>query len=660
MPGINSALVAVTTGPYLMPSQTAEFKTPLMSSEARRFPIGAEPQPGGGVHFRVWAPTPESISLVIEDGDDSRDVSLEPEGGGYFSRFIPEAAAGTRYRYRLDGDLLPDPASRYQPDGPFGPSQVVDPRTYEWTTGPSQGLSMHGQIIYEMHVGTFTPEGTWRSAATKLPLLAQTGITVLEVMPVSEFPGRFGWGYDGVFPYAPTRLYGTPDDFRAFIDTAHQHGLFVILDVVYNHLGPDGCVFGRFSTDYFSRDANEWGQGLNFDGENSDPVREYFSSNAAYWIDEYRLDGLRLDATQSMRDTSDEHVLTVIGRRARDAAKGRAIILVAENEPQHVRLVRPAEDGGYGLDALWNDDFHHSAFVAMTGNREAYFSDHHGTPQELVSAAKFGYLFQGQRYAWQKQPRGTRADGVDPAVFVNFIENHDQLANSGDGSRMRMRTTPGRYRAMSALFILMPGTPMLFQGQEFGASAPFLFFADHRPELAEAVQKGRAEFLTQFPSLASPEMQRNLPLPHDPKTWERTILDWREYDTHVEYRRLYTDLLALRRSERAIAGPRGGTVDGAVLAPEAFVLHYFAGDPADERLLCVNLGPDLVAGCFAEPLVAPPDGFTWQLRWSSEDPDYGGAGMPPVVGDDGWRIHGHSAVVLQPVASEWSVARGRP
>jgi maltooligosyltrehalose trehalohydrolase len=430
---------------------------------------------------------------------------------------------------------------------------------------------MRGQVIYEMHVGTFTPEGTWKSAASKLPLVARTGITVLELMPVSEFPGQFGWGYDGVFPYAPTRLYGRPDDFRAFVDAAHGLGLAVILDVVYNHLGPDGCVFAKYSPDYFGH-STEWGEGLNFDGRNSGPVREFFSANAAYWIDEYHLDGLRLDATQSIHDASDDHMLAVIGRRARAAAGTRQIILVAENERQEVRLIRSLEEGGYGLDALWNDDFHHSARVALTGEREAYFSDHRGTAQEFVSAAKHGYLFQGQRYAWQKQARGTRTNGVEPWAFVNFIENHDQLANCGDGSRMHQTTTPGRYRAMSALFILMPGTPMLFQGQEFGASAPFRYFADHRPELAAAVQKGRAEFLSQFPSLASEEMQHRLPPPHDPHTFESTILDWTEYDTHVQHRRLYEDLLVMRRTDRAFVEQQPGRVDGAVLAPEAFVL----------------------------------------------------------------------------------------
>ena len=610
--------------------------------------MGAEAQPQGGVHFRVWAPTPETISLVLERNGEQTNVELARESDGYYATFVEEAEAGTRYWYRLDGQLLPDPASRWQPDGPLGASAVVDATRFSWRVPESRGLSMRGQVLYELHIGTFTPEGTWASAAGKLPLLARTGITVIEVMPVAEFPGRFGWGYDGVFPFAPTRLYGTPDDFREFVDAAHQHGLAVILDVVYNHFGPDGCVFARYSTDYFAPHSNEWGEGLNFDGPNAGPVRDFFISNAAYWIDEYRLDGLRLDATQSIHDGSDEHVLAVIARRARDAARSRQILLIAENETQDVRLVRPPAEGGYGLDGLWNDDFHHSATVALTGRREAYYSDHRGAPQEFISAAKRGYLFQGQRYAWQKQARGTRTDGLDPVTFVNFIENHDQIANSGDGSRLRTRTSPGRYRAMTALFILTPGTPMLFQGQEFGASTPFLYFADHHPELAAAVQKGRAEFLSQFPSMASPEMQRELPAPHDPQTFQRSMLDWSEYERHVSIRRLHEDLLALRRRDACFTAQHGGTVDGAVLASEAFVLRYAADAPDDERLLCINLGPDLEAGAFPEPLLAPPDGRVWRVRWSSEDPGYGGTGTPEVVGAHGWMLPGHSAVVLAP------------
>ena len=616
----------------------------------RRVPIGAELQPDGrSVHFRVWAPSPRDIALVLLTPRESSDVALVRDAEGYASALVPDLGAGQRYGYRVDGDLLPDPASRAQPDGPFGMSAVVDPARFRWSDAGWSGISLEGQVLYELHVGTFTPEGTWRAAAARLPHLLRTGITVVEVMPVAEFPGRWGWGYDGVFPYAPTRLYGTPDDFRAFVNEAHRFGLGVILDVVYNHLGPDGCVFGRFATSYFAdRYATEWGDALNFDGPSSGPVREYFSSNAAYWIDEFHLDGLRLDATQSIHDRSAEHILARMTRLTRAAAGRRRIILVSENESQHVRLIRPLNDGGYGLDALWNDDFHHSAVVALTGRAEAYYSDHRGSPQELISAAKRGYLFQGQRYAWQKQPRGTRTDGLPPAAFVTFLENHDQLANSGDGSRLHQRSSPGSYRAMTALFLLMPATPMLFQGQEFGSTAPFLYFADHRPELEAAVAQGRAEFVRQFPSLASPEAQARLAPPHAAATFQRCRLDWCESEANSAAMRLHTDLLALRKSTAAFRA-QSAALDGAVLAPGALVLRFPTGRPEDERLLIVNVGPDLIAGSFAEPLVAPPDGLTWRVEWSSEHPDYGGAGIPEVCTASGWRIPGQSATVLNAV-----------
>jgi len=616
----------------------------------RRLPVGADVQPDRAAHFRVWAPAPRELSLIVErPRGEATEVALESEGSGYYSAFVPDVRPGDRYWYRLDGHQLPDPASRFQPDGPFGASMIVDPARFTWTDEAWTGPRLEGQVLYEMHIGTFTQEGTWRSAIARLPHLVRSGVTTVEVMPIAEFPGRFGWGYDGVFPYAPVRVYGKPDDFRAFVDAAHSFGLAVILDVVYNHLGPDGCVFAQYSKDYFAKKVEtEWGDALNFDGPQAAPVREYFISNAGYWIAEYHLDGLRLDATQSIHDRSSEHILAEIGSAARAAANGRRVLLVAENEPQDVRLVKPLDAGGYGLDALWNDDFHHSAIVALTGRREAYYTDHRGVPQEFISAAKYGYLFQGQRYGWQRQNRGTRTHGLPPAAFVNFIENHDQIANSGDGSRVRLRTTPARYRAMTALMLLMPGTPMLFQGQEFGSSAPFRYFADHNPELAKAVQQGRAGFVTQFPSLAAPEAQERLPPPHALETFEQCRLDWHEYEAHVTHRRLHEDLLALRRSEVAFRAQAPGAVDGAVLAPETFVLRFMTPHESDERLLAVNFGPDLVAESFAEPLVAAPHGSRWVVQWSSEQPTYGGSGTPPIVTDQGWRIPGHSAIVLRP------------
>jgi maltooligosyltrehalose trehalohydrolase len=607
--------------------------------------VGAQGQETGGVHFRVWAPRRERVEVLIGE----RGFPLVAEGGGYFSGLVAQAHDGTLYRYRLDGDhSFPDPASRFQPDGPHGPSRVVDPGRFAWTDGDWRGCTPQGQVIYEMHVGTFTPEGTWASAAAQLPEMAALGVTVLEVMPVAEFAGTFGWGYDGVDLYAPTRLYGEPDDFRRFVDRAHALGLAVILDVVYNHLGPDGAYLKEFSPDYYTdRYVNDWGEPINFDGDNNAPVRELFIANAGYWIDEYHLDGLRLDATQQIFDASEVHLLREIGRSVRDAAKGRPTFIVAENEPQHVRIVRPAGEQGYGIDALWNDDYHHSAMVALTGRNEAYYSDHQGTPQELISAMKWGYLYQGQRYSWQKQRRGTPAFGLPPWAFVNFIQNHDQIANTALGLRAHFVANPGRYRALTALTLLSPGTPMLFQGQEFCSSAPFLFFADHEPLLAAAVRKGRAEFMKQFPSVASEAAQAALADPSDPQTFLRCKLDFSERESHAAAYALHRDLLALRRDDAAFSTPRPHGMDGAVLGQEAFVLRFFTADGAD-RLLLVNLGRDLDFTPCPEPLLAPLEGSRWETLWSSEDPRYGGGGMSPVETDDGWKIPGQAAMVLAP------------
>jgi maltooligosyltrehalose trehalohydrolase len=620
----------------------------LNSNDAtfRRLPVGAEIHPAGGVHFRVWAPRCKSVAVLL-DGD-VRPLTAEKEG--YFAALVRDARPGMRYRYRLDGgaEAFPDPASRYQPEGPHGPSQVVDPGAFRWSDRDWRGLALAGQVIYEIHIGTFTPEGTWDAAARELPRLAETGITVLEVMPVAEFPGQFGWGYDGVDLFAPTHLYGDADRMRHFVDRAHATGMAVILDVVYNHLGPDGCYLKKYAEEYFSdRYENEWGDPINFDGERSAAVRELFVSNAGYWVDEFHVDGLRLDATQQMFDASRVNVLEEITQRVRNAGRGRATLVIAENEPQETRLVRPVERGGYGMDAVWNDDFHHAATVAATGHNAAYYSDFSGSPQELISAAKWGYLFQGQRFRWQKKRRGTPSFGLPPAAFVNYLQNHDQVANSALGLRLHQLASPGDFRAMTALMLLAPATPMLFQGQEFCASSPFLYFADHKPELAKAVRRGRADFVSQFPSVAPPEMQALLPDPGARETFERCKLDPGERERHAEAYALHCDLLRLRREDPLFSAQRAGGLDGAVLGAESFVLRYF-GENGEDRLLVVNLGRDLRLEQAPEPLLAPCEGRQWRTLWSSEHPKYGGAGTAPLETEAGWHIPGHAAVALSP------------
>jgi maltooligosyltrehalose trehalohydrolase len=654
----------------------------------RRLPVGAEALPGGGgVHFRVWAPRRRAVEVVLEGGGRQSSIELEREAGGYFSGLAPQVREGSLYRFRLDGDekLYPDPVSRFQPEGPHGPSRVVDAARFRWADAEWRGAALKGQVVYELHVGTFTREGTWEAAARELAELAACGVTCVEMMPVADFPGRFGWGYDGVNMFAPTRLYGEPDDLRRFVDEAHARGMAVILDVVYNHFGPDGNYLRQFAEDYFTdRYQTEWGEAVNFDGPGAPSVREFFTSNARYWVEEFHFDGLRLDATQSIFDESAEHILAAVTREVRAAARGRSTIVVAENEPQHARLVRPAGRGGYGLDALWNDDFHHTLMVALTGRGEGYYTDYRGAPQELVSSVKYGFLFQGQRYKWQRRRRGTPALDLPPQAFVSFLQNHDQIANSGRGERAHKLSSPGRLRALTALVLLAPSTPLLFQGQEFASSAPFLYFADHETELAGKVRRGRAEFLTQFRSVATPEMRALLDPPEDVRTFERCKLDFAERERHRETYELHRDLLKLRREDATFSAQRPRGVDGAVLGPEAFVLRFFGaaggaggvrgggeaevdgggeGEAAGEgldRLLVVNLGRDLNLNPAPEPLLAPPEGAVWTLAWSSEDPRYGGGGTPRLETSDNWCLPGHAAVVMRPApaAEVFDTARG--
>lgn len=643
----------------------------------RRLPIGAELLASGHTHFRVWAPRRRDVRLATAwaEGTVAHAIrhQLAKSEHGYFEGVV-EAPAGTRYGFLLDDDpkIYPDPASRYQPDGPHGLSQVIDPHTFEWTDAAWGGVSLPGQVLYEMHVGTFTPEGTWAAAAAELAALAELGVTIIEMMPIAEFPGQFGWGYDGVDLFAPTHLYGVPDDLRRFVDRAHALGVGVILDVVYNHLGPDGAYLETFSDAYFSRIDNDWGRPPNFDGPASGPVREFFVTNAGYWIDEFHMDGLRLDATQSIPDRSRDHVIAEITGAVRQAGRRRhrSTLTIAENEPQHTRLMRPASQGGYGLDALWNDDYHHTAIVALTGRREAYYTDYRGTPQEFISCLKWGFLYQGQRYAWQKQPRGRPALDLPPASFVAFLENHDQIANTPRGLRTHVLSSPGRHRALTALTLLGPCTPMLFQGQEFAASAPFLYFADHEGDLGTAVRRGRARFLSQFPSYATAGVQAGLADPASPDTFARCILDLSERETHAEAYALHRDLLRLRRTDPTLQSQGAYGLDGAVLGTSAFALRFFgpiaggAGaarpsyerDVAADRLLLINLGAELRLGEVPEPLVAPPEHHDWRVLWSTEDVRYGGCGIPPVETSDGWRLTGESAVLLAPVpaAPDWT------
>ncbi|HSD43646.1 MAG TPA: malto-oligosyltrehalose trehalohydrolase [Burkholderiales bacterium] len=595
----------------------------------------------------MWAPRARRVDVVIEAPGPAVHA-LDPAPGGYFAATIPRATPVARYRYRLDGEgPYPDPCARFQPEGPHGPSQVVDANDFVWNDREWAGIGLKGQVIYEMHIGTFTAEGTFDAAVRELPALRDLGVTVLELMPVAEFAGRWNWGYDGVALYAPFHGYGDPHALRRFVDAAHRVNLAVILDVVYNHVGPDGNYLATYSPHYFSeRHRTDWGPGINFDGEHSAAVRDFFVRNAAYWIADFHLDGLRLDATQTIRDDSRPHILAEASSAARAAAGSRRIILVAENEPQDAACLDPATAGGYGLDGMWNDDFHHSARVALTGRRDGYFHDYRGAAQEFVSAAKHGFLYQGQRYAWQRQPRGTPVLDRPAWSMIVFTQNHDQVANTLDGRRLHHFVAPGRLRAIVALALLAPQTPMLFMGEEFAASQPFPFFADHCARLHTPVHEGRREFLSQFAPYATPAAQARVPDPCAPATFRSAKLDFAERRRNAQVYGLYHDLLKLRREDPVIAAQARTALDGAVLAPHAFVLRFFDARHGD-RLLAVNLGPDLHRASVPEPLVAPPLGARWRMAWSSEEPRYGGQGAIAPCTAAGWHLPADSAVLLR-------------
>jgi maltooligosyltrehalose trehalohydrolase len=613
-------------------------------SATRRF--GAVPA-ADGVTFTVWAPEQRSLRLVIE-GRGERDLERDDEG--YFTLHAADARTGDRYWFRMDnGTLRPDPATRFQPDGPLNASMIVDSRTYRWRDSEWPGITApHRQVLYELHVGTFTAEGTWDAAAADLPALASLGVTTLEMMPIAEFDGAFGWGYDGVNPFAPYHLYGEPDALRRFIDTAHQYGLAVILDVVYNHVGPSGNFFREFSRSFFADAATEWGDAINFDGPGSAPVREFFLQNVEYWIRDFHFDGLRFDALQSINDSSDDHIVSAMARRARAAAAPRGIFLVGEHEAQRVERLRNDRCSVDGMDALWNDDWHHSAIVRLTGRRDAYFTDYSGAAREFAAMARHGFLYQGQWYTWQQNRRGTLSLGLPGRRFVVFLENHDQVANTGLGQRLHHTADPATLRTMTALLLLGPNLPMMFQGQEFGTTRRFTYFAGHVGDLAASVRDGRNEFLSQFPGLSTKEMQERLPSPSDRSTFEAAKLERRGDPELASALRLHRDLLTLRRADPVLAelGTAAVNVETSALTDDVLVLRYQRSDGAP-RLVIVNLGTEWTMPLMNDPLLAAPLGQDWQVVWSSDHPDYGGQGVVEFLAEYPWRIPGRSATFCE-------------
>jgi len=621
----------------------------------RRLPVGAEVLADAGVSFRVWAPKRRHVELVLFSdsrfANRARAIDLAPEGNGYLSTFVPSAAAGMRYAFQLEGEsqLRPDPASRFQPEGPEGASEIVDPSKFDWTDSDWRGLDVKGQVLYEMHVGTFTPEGTFESAMRELPELAKAGMTTIELMPVADFPGAFGWGYDGVCMFAPSRLYGRPDDLRAFVDAAHALGLGVILDVVFNHFGNVHNYVTDFADDYVTtRYKNEWSGAINFDGPHSGPVREFFIANGRYWIEEFHFDGFRFDATQALFDSSSLHIAAEIADAARAAAPHRQLYMAGENEPQDVRTLAAGGPNGMALDALWNDDFHHAAMVRLTGAAEAYYSDYRGSAHEFVGCVKRGFLYQGQYSRHQSKRRGSSTRGLAAQHFITFLQNHDQVANSASGQRIDRLASPGCLRAMTALWLLSPQTPLFFQGQEYASSKPFYYFADFERDHAQAVADGRADFLKQFPTLATHAAREHLMPPHHQAAFMRSKLDHSERQRHAAIYTLHKDLLRLRREDPVFSRQDDSQIDGVALSSDCLLLRFFTEQGGD-RFLLVNFGVDWRYSPLAEPLLAPPANRHWQVLWHSEDFKYEGRGQAPIEADEVWHIPGHAAAVLQAI-----------
>jgi len=530
---------------------------------------------GRATTFCVWAPDHREVAVVLADGQTR---TLTQSATGYWSATFADVRPGHRYGYRLDGDearTFPDPASRFQPLGVHGPSEVVDPAAFAWTDAQWVAPELPDLVFYELHVGTFSPEGTFRGVIDRLDHLVSLGVTAIELMPLADFAGNRNWGYDGTALFAPARVYGRPDDLRALVDAAHQRGVAVFVDVVYNHLGPDGNYLRAFCTKYFNAaHVTPWGDAINLDGEGSREVRRFLIENALRWIREYHADGLRLDATHALIDDGPEHFLAELTRRVR-ACAGRDVHLVAEDNRNLAQLVLPPERSGFGLDAVWADDFHHQVRVHTAHDREGYFAEYQGTSADIATTLRQGWFFTGTETTPSgSRRRGTPTVGIAPCQFVTCLQNHDQIGNRADGARLHHEVDFATFRALTTLLLLAPETPLLFMGQEWAATAPFLFFTDHHPTLGHEVTEGRREEFSGFRAFADPARRAAIPDPQDPDTFHRSRLEWdeRQRSPHREMFTLYQRLLALRK-QLAPGRLAAGTFDVSSPSEHAVALH---------------------------------------------------------------------------------------
>ncbi len=628
------------------------MKTHASSHANARPPLGATVHPNG-VQFTVWAPDAGAVEVEVYADHGPRHHLLDRDTEGLHVGFVPNLTAGATYRYRLDrGEAYPDPASRYQPDGIHGPSEVIDPAPFPWTDAAWTGLPLEELIISELHIGTATPEGTLHALAQQLPEQARLGVTAIELMPVADFAGRWNWGYDGVDWWAPSRAYGRPDDLRRLVDRAHQLGLAVILDVVYNHFGPDGAYWRRFSNDYFTeKHQTPWGEGINFDGPNSPWVREFVAQNAAHWIREYHLDGLRLDATHTIVDDSPVHILAELSERLRSAASPRQIVLIAENEHYDPRILRPIGDGGFGLDAVWADDFHHAMQVFLTGEKEGYVASYTGTSTEICDTIEHGFLAASA----DPSPLSTPL-----APFVFCLQNHDQIGNRAFGERLPHLIDRDRFAVASALLLFAPQTPVLFMGQEFAASTPFNYFTDFDPELGALVTEGRRAEFAGFRAFDDPALRESIPDPQNERTFLGSKLDHRDREINGDIYELYRALLALRREDPVL---RRSDRDAIRLdAPSARLIVVHRWHQTEHRLLVANFGAAVELSLDGlTPVPAIPT-QAWRLLLSTADVRFGGSGRESIIASDNedskLLLPARTAVILAASAREDAAQEG--
>jgi len=559
-------------------------------------------------HFRLWAPKAMEVRVAFRrDGRWDRREALQKSDDGFFSGEYKDLKAGDLYGFFVDGKgPWPDPASRYQPEGVHGPSAIIDSRPFVWADETWKGIDARRLVFYELHIGTFTPEGTFKAAIQKLPYLRELGITAIEIMPVADFPGRHNWGYDGVDLFAPARCYGTPDDLRQLVNDAHRLGVAVFLDVVYNHLGPDGNYTAAFSSDYFTdRHQSPWGAGVNLDGPRSRAVRDFFIENALYWIHDFHFDGLRLDATHALIDESPRHFLAELTQRVHEFSNTPSPsmggggtwprFLIAEDHRNLTPMIQPVDQGGWGLDGVWADDFHHEVRRLLAGDHEGYYQDYEGSTKNLAAAIEKGWLFTGQYSKHLQKMRGRDPDGTPYERFVIFIQNHDQVGNRAFGSRLNQDVSGADYRAASALLLLCPETPLLFMGQEWGADSPFLFFADHSQELGRLVTEGRRKEFSHFSAFTDPQQQARIPDPQDASTFKKSGLAWDELNhaPHQGILRLYKTLLRLRQSEPALMNSDRQTVRVQALDDKTLLLERRGGAPAMALIVRFKTGGEV-------------------------------------------------------------------